>query len=48
MTPYQPSLFTQQSRDEALKSIYAYIEKSIEKDRVRVVKMKRYESTDSM
>ena len=43
-----PNLFTAQARNEALRSIYAYIEKSIEKDRVRVVKMKRYESTDSM
>lgn len=40
MTPYQPSLFTQQSRDEALKNIYAYIARSIEKDRVKIVKLK--------
>ena len=39
--PHQLSIFTEQARNEALKSIYAYIEQSIEKDRVKVVTIKQ-------
>ena len=37
---HQLSIFTEQARNEALKSIYDHIEKSIERDRVKVIKMK--------
>ena len=35
----EPNLFTQQARNKALKSIYAYIARSIEKDRVKIIKL---------
>lgn len=41
--PYQQSLFAEQAMEEALKNIREYIDKSIEKDKVKVIKMKQFQ-----
>jgi hypothetical protein len=46
--PYQPSLFTEQAMEEALKNIREYIDKSIEKDKVRTIRMKPFQIKDNV
>jgi hypothetical protein len=48
MKYYQPSLFAEAAMEEALENIREYIDKSIEKDKVKIIRMKPFQIKDNV